>query len=371
MRPNLTVAYNMDYDCLEKYKECGIDEIWASTNIPSSLFGSGRIFFDGEDKIVTFEELGSHFTQAKKLGIKTSFLFNSPCTGNKEFEKEGMLEIRDIAKFVNRYHVDFITLSQPFLIPVIRKLCPDTKIKISSHYNCNNIGKFEFLLDTLNVDVLIVSQFANKNFKLLREVTKRWDPGRFEIMCTYPCVSNCPYRLWHAQFVGHGNNLTGEDYIPKEIYPCTFDIIHNLNIAISAAFIRQEDLKFYQELGINKFKIGERKDTSENNINTIKYYLNQMEPDFVPPSLFRRFIDTIFEKIDLKAMDGFYEKFYNEECDGMKFNCNDCNHCLDYGEKVFKYKDDINLKRIPDNKEFFSNVFLKKYTDTLEKFMES
>ena len=157
MKPFLAVAYNCDYDCLEQYKKLGVAEIWASVSIPSSSFGSGRIFFK-EDEEMVYEELGRHFTQARRLGLKTSFLFNPPCTGNREFSEAGMQEIVNIAKFVNRFEVDFITICQPFLVTAFRKLCPDTKIKISSHYNCNNIGKFEFLLDTLDFDIVIVSQ---------------------------------------------------------------------------------------------------------------------------------------------------------------------------------------------------------------------
>lgn len=370
MKPYIAAAYNMDIGCIEKYKEYGVSEIWASVNFPSSLFGSGRIFFKDDSKM-EYEELGKHFTQAKKAGIKTSFLFNPPCTGNNEFTDEGMRAIVDIARFVNRYEVDFITLCQPFLVTAFRKICPDTKIKISSHYNCNNIGKFEFLLDTMGSDIVIVSQFANKNFKLLREVTRRWHPDRLEVMCTFPCIANCPYRLWHSQFVAHGNVLPDEDHVPKEIYPCTFDIIHNMGIAMSAMFIRKEDMKFYQELGINRFKVGERKDSTKNNLATARYYLGMMEPNFVPPSLFRRFLGSIYEEIDLRAMDGFYEKFVDEECDGMKFNCSDCPHCLEYAKKVFKYKKDINIKTIPSNKEFFNNLFLKKYVGKLEEAMNS
>jgi collagenase-like PrtC family protease len=368
MKPYIAAAYNMDIGCIERYKEYGVDEIWASINFPSATFGSGRIFFK-EDNEMVYEELGKHFTQARKLGLKTSFLFNPPCTGNQEFSAAGMQEIINMAKFINRFKVDFITICQPFLITAFRKLCPDVKIKISSHYNCNNIGKFEFLLDTMDFDIVIVSQFANKNFKLLREVTGRWDPDRLEVMCTFPCIANCPYRLWHSQFVAHGNVLPDEEHVPKEIYPCTFDIIHNPAIAMSAMFIRKEDMKFYRELGIHRFKIGERKDSTKNNLYTVQYYLDKMEPDFVPPSLFRRFLGSIYEEIDLRAMDGFYEKFVNGDCDGMKFNCSDCDHCLEYAKKVFKYKKDINIGTIPDNKEFFNTLFLKKYIKKLESMI--
>jgi hypothetical protein len=136
-------------------------------------------------------------------------------------------------------------------------------------------------------------------------------------------------------------------------------------------FIRKEDMGFYRDLGINRFKVGERKDSSKNNLDTAKYYLDMMAPDFVPPSLFRRFLGSIYEGIDLTAMDGFYEKFVNEECDGMKFNCSDCDHCLEYAKKVFKYKKDINLKIIPENKEFFNDLFLRKYINKLEEAMRS
>lgn len=360
-KPYFTAAYNHDPACLEEYAKAGISEIWAGIYMPEkSLFGSGRFQKTSIDKEINLDDLGNDFLKANELGLKTTFLLNPACSGNAEFTEEGIAELKKVAAFINKYKVDYITLGQPFIVKVFKKLCPEVKIKFSSHYNANSLGKFKFLLDDLDVDVAVVSQFANKNFKLLKEITKRWDPSRFEIMCTVPCIMGCPMRNWHAQFYAHSVKTPDKDFIPPYI-PCLAEPHHNKNIAVSASFVRRDDIKYYQKLGINIFKIGERRDLSENNINCAKYFTCNLE-DYNP--FFRK--SKALSKMNLKALDGFYEKFFNEECDGTKYNCQDCEVCEEYGKKVFSYtEEDVKKLGIPPTKQYFDDILLKKW---LEQF---
>ena len=230
-------------------------------------------------------------------------------------------------------------------------MAPGVRIKLSSHYNCNSLGKFKFILDDLDIDVLIISQFANKNFWLLKKAVNLWNPERFEVMCTVPCIMGCPMRNWHAQFYGHSVSLEDADYIPTFV-PCLAEYHHNKNIAVSAMFIRREDVDYYKRLGINKFKIGERRDPTENNIKCAQYYLGLID-DYIP--FFRK--SKVLNKINLKALDGFYEPFFDEKCDGTEYNCKECSHCDDYGQKVFTHSDkDVEALRIPDTKEYFEDT---------------
>lgn len=360
-KPYFTIAYNHDSSCLEEYSKIGVDEIWAGVYLPdSSMFGSGRFQRTSMDKSFGYDELGKDFEKAKKLGLKTSFLLNPACSGNVEFSKEGMKEIKMIAGFLKDFKVDYITLSQPFLSKAFKKLAPNTKIKMSSHYNTNSYGKFKFLLDDLDIDIVVISQFANKNFKLLRKVTSNWGPERLEIMCTVPCVMGCPMRNWHSQFYGHSTSLEDADYLPT-IPPCLAESHHNKNVAVSAMFVRREDIRYYQELGINKFKIGERRDPSENNINCAKYFTNTLH-DYVP--FFTK--SKILNKMNLAALDGYYDVFFNEKCSGTEYNCKECNICGEYAEKVFTHsKDDIEKLKLPESKDFFNDILFKNW---LEKF---
>jgi collagenase-like PrtC family protease len=361
--PYFAMAYNHDPSCMETYAKLGISEIWAGVYMPGkSNFGSGRFQKTSFDKIIDYDNLGKDFEKAKSLGLNLSFLLNPACSGNVEFTKQGMKEIKLIASFLKDYKVDYITLGQPFLAKAFKKLSPDTKIKLSSHYNCNSIGKFKFLLDDLDIDIVIVSQFANKNFRLLKKITQTWNPERFEIMCTVPCIMGCPIRNWHAQFYGHSTLLEDEDYIPPYV-PCLSETHHNKNIAVSAMFVRREDIKYYQRIGINKFKIGERRDPTESNIKCAEYYTNEIS-DYIP--FFRK--SKVLNKINLKAMDGFYDYFFDEKCDGTKYNCHDCNHCDEYAEKVFTHtKKDIEELGIPETKEYFNNILLKKWLDKFDE----
>lgn len=360
-------AYNYEPICLKAYHDLGVDEIRLAIS-KNSVFGTGQDMATLALDRVGYDEIGSHFEQARRAGLKINFLFQPVCTGNQEFTGKGIREIVQIARLINRFKVDYITLSQPFLTNTFRRLCPDAGIKISSLFDCDNMGKFELLLEYLNVDIVVVSPFANKNFRLLRQAVKRWGAHRLEIVCSDVCIMGCPYRTWHSRFLAHDNILSNEDYLPR-VSPCAADILHRKHVAMSAMFIRNRDLEYYQKIGINRFHIGKPYHASEDNINCAKYYGGQMEPEFVPLSFFREF--PLFSRIDLSAMDGYYDKFFNEQCDGTFYNCCACDHCRNYADKVFEYNPMAAQTGVPEPKKFFRSLFFSRYINQVEKLGDS
>lgn len=352
MKPYFIAGYNFDIKLLEFYKENGVNEIFAGVDFFTN-FGSGRILSSGN----SYLDIIDHFVEAKKAGIKTSILFNPACTGNKEMTSAGLFEILFIARIINKYKIDYIVVSNPWIGKIFKELSPSLKIKMSSHYNCDNIGKLEMCFDIMDFDMVILSQFANKNFKLLREATRRWDPNKFEIMCTVACMAGCPWRTWHADYYAHG---TDDGVCLTTGYaPCNFNITASSISCLNTTFIRKQDIKHYQDLGINHFKIGERGNTTDFNKAIVQHYLID-EKDF---SCFNMLLHDIW-KIDFSKLDGFYEKFVKEECTGTKYNCRDCMHCEQYAKKAF-----VNYQDIPIDKNSLNNTW-KHYCDNLKNFYD-
>lgn len=355
--PYYSVAYNpTDTLAVDKYLEAGADEIFAA--LSSRNFGSGRP--TGSD--ISMELLAGHFNRARDVGLKTTLLFNPACTGNREFTEDGKQEIMEVSRFVNENGIDYVTVANPWMINTFRELCPDAGIKISSHYNCENWGKFRLMLEHLKVDIVIVSQFANKNFKLLREVIREFGAERLEIMCTVPCMGGCPYRTWHADAYAHSD----EAPLPPEgrQFPCVNDIITNPNIAIASQFVRREDLSYYLELGINKFKIGERFAPNFLNVNCISYYHGGPRTGLWD-IIGKEFGGAALKKVHFDRMDGFYDPFFNEDCDGTKYNCNDCDHCMTYARRCLEFKTDFEPPPEDYHRRYFGGYVsdLKKRLD--------
>lgn len=357
-RPLYSVAYNpADSLAVDQYREAGADEIFAAAT--GGVFGSGRP--KGAD--ITLDLLGEHFDRAREVGLKTTLLLNPACTGNLEFTGEGKREILDTARFLNDHRVNFVTVSNPWMINTFRELCPDVGIKISSHYNCDDWGKFQLMLEHLKVDVVIVSQFANKNFRLLRRVIREYGADRLEIMCTVPCMGGCPYRTWHSCAFAHAD----EAPLPPEgrRFPCVNDIITHPNIAMASQFVRREDVSYYLRLGIDKFKIGERFAPNFLNVNCIRYYHGGPRTGLWD-IIGREFGGAALAKVRFDLMDGFYEPFFNEECDGTAYNCTDCSHCDEYAEKCLEFKADYVPPQEGYHRKYFDNYVaeLKKRLET-------
>ncbi|NOZ01828.1 MAG: hypothetical protein GXP54_08060 [Deltaproteobacteria bacterium] len=333
MNPYYSVAYNpADSMAVDRFSKAGANEIFAA--VTSRNFGSGR----PKGAEITYEMLAEHFGRAREIGLKTTLLFNPACTGNREFTEDGKRELVEVARFINENSIDYVTVANPWMINAFRALCPDAGIKISSHYNCDDWGKFRLMLEHLKADIVIVSQFANKNFRLLRQVIREYGADRLEIMCTVPCMAGCPYRTWHADAFAHAD----EAPLPEEAnqFPCVNDIVSNPNIAISSQFIRREDLSYYLRLGIDKFKIGERFAPNFLNANCIDYYHGGPRTGLWD-IIGKEFGGAGLKRVHFERMDGFYEPFFNEECDGTKYNCNDCTHCMEYAERCLEFKTDF------------------------------
>ena len=151
----------------------------------------------------------------------------------------------------------------------------------------------------------------------------------------------------------------------EQVAPCVFEMVLHPNVVMSSMFVRREDLAYYQALGINRFKIGERMYPTPYNVACAKYYTGKMK------KLSKRVVDFLFrdrvEKAALEAMDGYYEPFFKGECDGTKYNCHDCGHCMAYAKRVFQIKDDL-LQLADENyhKRYFGGYarYLKKLMDT-------
>ena len=331
IKPHFSVACNVsDSECMAQCRAHGAAEVFAGPT--SSIFGSGRV--RGTD--VSLDQVAVHFASARELGMETSLLFNAACTGNTEFSDQGQDEMIEVARFVNENKVSYITVSNPWLATVFKVLCPDSLIKMSSHYNCDNMGKFELLLEYLEVDVVVVSQFANKNFDLLRKVCKRYGPDRLEIMCTVACIPGCPYRTWHASSMAHGDHQPLPD--EADSFPCLAEIAAHPQIAIATQFVRREDLQHYMDLGIRRFKIGERFAPNLLNLNCLRYYHGGRESGLWD-IIGREFGGKVIRKFHFDRMDGFFDKFVSGDCDGTTYNCDECTHCLEYAKKCIEYQD--------------------------------
>lgn len=335
--PFFAVAGNInDQERLEELARYGANEVFVGFD--SENYGNGRGLRHTHD----LKNLRAYIKRAKSVGIRTSILLNSGSTDNLEFTKEGAKELLRIISFINHEDVDNVVLGNPFLTPLFKSQCPNVKVKISSHYNCDSLAKFDFLLGNIRADMVIVSQFANKNFGLLRKVVEKYNPSRLEIMCTVPCISGCPYRTWHSISISH-NSLTP---VPRKCdFPCHIDISTRPSSALMTTFVRREDLVYYQKLGINTFKIGERPADFTKNLDCLRYFRGELGQEGLI-GLFSTWMRNVgIKNINLEKLDGFYSKFTSEKCDGTKYNCSDCDHCMNYATNAIQLMNGVSIAK--------------------------
>jgi collagenase-like PrtC family protease len=253
------------------------------------------------------------------------------------------------------------------LANAFRRLCPSVKIKLSGHYNIDDIGKLDFALRKIGVDVVVISQFANKNFRFLRQAVEKYGPDRLEILCSVTCIAGCPYRQWHLQAMAHVGDMdiNLRTAAIGAILPCCADKLKKPHMLMSSMFIRREDILYYRKLGISRFKIGERMAGTACNNAFAKYYTGKVRK---PP---RQMIEIMFrgcvDEANLEAMDGYYEKFFQEECEGTRYDCTECDHCSKYARSVFRINSKLRRKIPADHhKGYYTN-----YADYIENLIST
>jgi collagenase-like PrtC family protease len=106
------------------------------------------------------------------------------------------------------------------------------------------------------------------------------------------------------------------------------------------SWIRPEDLKFYQNIGICYFKLQGRQHVIKGEpLRTVEAYfkesyegcLMELLDMFNPTCSFRFFVDN-------KKLDGYIRPFYENEA-FCKNDCDSCNYCEAFARKTIDYKE--------------------------------
>jgi len=239
----------------------------------------------------------------KSVGLKFIYLINAPFSfeGSKRKEVENYLYW-----IVNKFKADALMITSYELMEFIRKKYPKIPIFISTIAGIKNAKQLE-TFKTVFPSRVVVHHDTNRNFKDLKEIikkSKKWSI-EIELMATESCLRRCPNREAHYKHLSGGNIDKPFHTVcntKKLLYPREF---------IKANFIRPEDLRFYEKIGIKLFKITGRSKKAAWLPEVTRAYLNRKYSG----NLIRLLgIDPSLEAekwiyINNSSLDGFLENF--------------------------------------------------------------
>lgn len=269
-----SIATNWDNKLIEKINQ--LNETHADKKI-QSVFGSFKYAIMGHGRLpenmpsVSYEEASEHINLVHEKGLEFNYLINSPYV--KENDNKWISKVIEFIDSLNELKVDSLTISNIFLINLVKTYFPNFKINVSLIAGVDSVDKAK-IYENLGVDLITLNPHTiNRDFQKIEEIIKSIN-CKIQLYANISCLDNCPYRNKHYKFLGKASQENIKIKDPFYL-KCSEIFIQNPIEFIKSPFIRPEDINFYYNLGINNFKLSDRSSTTEHLIKVANAYLNE------------------------------------------------------------------------------------------------
>ncbi|MFX1497367.1 MAG: U32 family peptidase [Promethearchaeota archaeon] len=331
-------------------------------------------------KNVNDEAITEYIREVHKKKMTFSYALNAPCMNNMEYDPNYHKELLKYLQWISDIGTDYIIVSIPLLIQLIKEQFPKLKIRVSTVSHVNSVNRAKFY-ESFGADEITTDYMINRDFKTLEKIRKSVKCNII-LLCSDGCLYQCPFRLYHYNILGHASQTFqqfGCYYIDTCVLNCSTIKYSNPTEVIKCRWIRPEDLSHYEAIGINSFKIAGRSMPTSWIVRSVRAFSSRkyegnltdileafrfsfgdaQEKD--PATGFKETLGKESTKliIDNTKLNGFIEFFKKQNCIAM---CGDCNYCAEWAKKAVyidkeeagKYVESIKgyMKEILTSREF-------------------
>lgn len=373
----LTIPVNWAEDYFDKIDFSATEEIYGKLDV--DVIGGGRpsLIMPKVNK----KTVAEFVDEAHRRGLKFNYLMNGTCFDNLEMSKSGQKKLRKQLDWLSGIGVDAITVSLPMVHDIIKRNYPDLATSVSIQVGINCFEKARYWED-MGADKLNISYTdINKDFKEIRLIRKKVN-CKIQTIANLICRNRCPHVTLHGNFNAHGsqcNHVMKNFVFDYYFFSCTEQLLSDPVEILKSAFIRPEDIHFYEEAGVDNMKLVERSMTTDALALIVKaytersydgnmmdlvhglskyliyneggYYRKAVKYLFQPSkvnvfkvkklmdhlSMLRgdaEFNESFNLYIDNKKLDGFMDFFYRGHCSR---DCDSCSYCDKAAEKAVHY----------------------------------
>ncbi|MDD4156429.1 MAG: U32 family peptidase [Candidatus Cloacimonetes bacterium] len=333
------MAVNYDVPALfsELYLKSLSDILTLSDDNIKSVYGSARIGSIGQARfsekipILSFEELSYFVNAFASMGVDFHYTLNSPWTNLLERLPNHKSKIIENIEFLLKAGIKTFIVANPYLISMIKHICPDSSIVASINMQTSSFFKFDSLLN-YGCSSVVFDRTINRNIHFLKSITKYSD--NYSLLVNSICLFDCPLQQYHANENGFRSSLNDIE-IDEELYCnqyCNSTLKAQQYNILKSTWIRPEDISRYEEIGVKNFKIQGRTLESDVLISIIRSYLLRKTSDnrlfHIFPGLEYDFPELNNKLLNTKIDDlNFIDYFFNNKLN-CSTDCNSCNHCL-------------------------------------------
>ena len=299
------------------------------------------------------EDLERYVALAKANGIDFNYTLNSfmPYGSKVEFNKN-LSQIVDLIQYLESIGVYRLTVANPLMLEAIRKYArSDIEVELSTCAHIDTVTQIKYYHEKYGVNKVCGNLNKNRDFKFLEKASEYCKRNKmiYELMANEFCgvggegyATHCVYR--DSCYMCHATNYTYGDSMLLNNYPmelCTAARNEDPVNWLKMRWIRPEDLRYYNDIGLYHFKITGRTGSTQYITETIMSYLdedydgnllNLWKPlESIKAGISEHQVDKV--NIPNKKLDGFLDKFVNsshscdyEECG---YTCGYCDWFYD------------------------------------------
>jgi collagenase-like PrtC family protease len=257
-----------------------ISEVYGS-RAESSLL-SARPKFRIPD--ISRNEFKMHVKQLKEVGINFNYTMNANHIGSKQYILQHRNRIKDYIKFLIDCEVKVITVAIPLMAEYIRSVSTNIDIEVSTIAHLDTVTQTKIWKDYYGINKICGNLYKNREIQFLKNLAQYCNDNQIilTLMANEFCgnglnetnATNCIFR-------DHCYSLHSSDYNADEKLDGDYPMGYCINSRNSGSvwlkmnFIRPEDMKLYNTIGINHFKITGRTATTKFAIRVIEAYLQE------------------------------------------------------------------------------------------------
>jgi tetratricopeptide (TPR) repeat protein len=200
-----SIGYNHDLkllDLLDIYK-ANIEALYFP--IPEYYLGTGRQIPQSKGYI---NQIPRIIAKCNSLNITPQLLLNATYEGKLGLTEAFFKNVLNYIKRLKDAGLKSLVITNPIYISRIRKEISDIRIESSVNCYVKTVEHALYLKD-LGVDVLTIDRDINRNIPLIKEIKDKTGL-KIRMMLNEGCLSNCPYRI------GHYNYLSTRCKLPKK-----------------------------------------------------------------------------------------------------------------------------------------------------------
>ncbi len=278
-----------------------------------SIFGSARSVPRVKD--ISVREAEKRIDTIKKAGLNFNYLVNSSVFPNLR-KKENYGKAIEYFKWIKSLKPSIVTIANEKTLDFVCTNFPKLNINLSIVMAIKDPKKAERLFKKYKqIKRITLHQSVNRDLKRLKEhikIAHKYEV-KVELLTNEICLYKCSRMKEHYAYLGRVSQLGSETHDKFETW-C--DKIRGKNPLefLNACWIRPEDVKIYEKLGVDILKIAGRGETTEYLKRVTTAYMKRESPKNVMMLFYPNWwTNNKIPYLDKDKLNGFIEYLWSKD----------------------------------------------------------